>query len=248
MQAFDPETYSAFGSFHPPYIEVERYFFQYRAWHMQRVFHTLTIHANEIGCGFIGIYGIAKIAGLSETNVRRELLHMVELGWLRLHLVRSPSRRQRSIDWQLSPAVIYIAPDHIRDALAIWEAGISQFNEIINEQPENLVNQNPEPVKTTRIQNQNQNHHHHQNPDEESPQIASEGHDRVDPEIDPPAQREAPNPAANGRGSQRQQNRSSAPPPPDLALCRQPLGDPDAEVAAGDAQARRGSLSCGLAR
>jgi hypothetical protein len=241
MQAFEPDHYSAFGSFHPVYIEVERYFFEYRDWHTQRVLHALSIHADPVGCSWIGIRGLASFTGLSETNVKRAILRLGELGWLRAHIYSQPTRRIRSIDWQLSPAVIWIAPDHIQMALEVWKAGILKLNEIINQQPENLVNQHQNQLNQPKPDNHHQNHHHHQNPEPSNPEVPREGRDQVDPEKDEPDQRDAQTPATAGRSDQRQQIRRSAPPPPDLERCRQPLADADSERIAGNVQAQLGT-------
>ena len=238
MATFSPEGYTAFGSFHPPYIAVERFFFQHKDWHTQRVFHVLSIHADAIGCSFIGLRGIANLAGMSETNAWRAMLRLSDLGWLRAHAIDIPSRRQRQIDWQLSPAALYIAPDHIAEAMAVWERAQTLRNEIINQQPEILVNQNQNQQQQPSPENQNQNHHHHQNQSLQSSEPLLEGKDNVDPETDPPTQREAPSSSGESRHEPAVQNRGSAPPPPDLERCRLPLEDAEAEDCAGTVQLR----------
>lgn len=232
MQAFTPDNYKAFGSFRPIYIEVERWLFQQRDWPLDRVFRTLVDHTDPRGCTYISPWGMSQFSGLALTTVAYKLRQLGDLGWLRVHVTDNPARHQQQIDWQVSPALIWISPDHIAAATDIWaKARPVDTPEIWK----GGVWGGKESQKETFNQTQNytENHHHHQNQSLQTAAPENEGKDQAEQEYDPPNQREAPTASGASRTEPAAQNgRSAAPPPPDLDSCRAPLADHEAEAMA----------------
>ncbi len=159
---FDPTTYTAFGSYAPVYTDAKRKLFECFPLDVARrvyfVLDALAQHAGPNGMLYrLSYRRLMKIAHCRYEAIQQALIIICyDMGWLREHRTTLPGRKQPIVDWQLSPFALYIASQHIEDALNLWRiAAVPDRKDIVSvsaweTQPES-ENQNQE--SKIRIQN-----------------------------------------------------------------------------------------------
>lgn len=249
MVATTPE-YRAFGSFAPIYTSAIDKLYSAapvdRARQAHIVLHAIASHADPVGLCFPGLGHLAARTRYSVTTVRRALMLLDEMDYIRVHVEYVTTRRRELITYQLSPWVLWIVSEHIEHAISLWNAASKRFNEIIHVQPES----EPESVPDTDLNAYPEsNHHHHPGTGGEPRATRNTEKPKKAARSAAPArsadsdQRSAPDDSAT-----RSTQRRTPPPAPPLSACRAPLPNPDderlaarlaAEIVTRDAQARQ---------
>lgn len=201
--------YTSYGRYAPVYDHAIDRIYECvptdRARQTEKVLRSYAEHASNIGTCYPSVRRIMERTHYSETTVKRALVVLGELDYIRVHREYSAARRKTTDTYQISPFVLFIKPDHIEEAEMLWKSTSLRCNEIIHEQP----------IPESRINNQNQNqlqltnamnHHHHQkNPGMEHD---SPGENGADQNQRQPAQ----NPKTKAPGSNpNKQNQRNAP-------------------------------------
>lgn len=252
MVAAESPEYKSFGTFAPVYTSAieQIYDTQYldRARHVEKVLRALAEHADCFGLCYPGIDRLRERTHYAETTIRRALLILDELDYVRVHVEYVASRRKEIITYQVSPFVLWITKDHIDDAMNLWLSATKRLNEIIQGQPTPESESEPATDPTTEPA---PNHHHHPGRgDAKRPRRAANASTKQTKTA--PAQRanetNEDQRAAQEDSAQRSTQRRTPPPAPPLSACRAPLPNPDdealaarlaAEVMTRDAQARQ---------
>jgi hypothetical protein len=221
--------YKAYGSFTGIYREARHALYDTlyadKARQAECVLNAMAEHCNPVGTCFVKVYRLMELTRYGEGTVRRSLLELSKLDYLREHSEYSVARQKELITWQISPRVVWISPGYIDMAEQLWTAAkvaASLYrNEMFNGQPESeSLNQNQQPEPETRTSNRtttttyaetNKSVNPRGNPrtarNNPEPARSAETQDEVQPQ-----QREAP-----------KQHQKSVPPPVPLSLCRDPL-------------------------
>lgn len=147
-------TYTSFGNFAPLYTEPKRRLVQELDPSIKNavigVLDELAAHSDERGISWPGTRRLCDLCRYAPTTIENALSVLVDYGYLLIrvdHITRSRS-------FQLSPYVLYIAPDHIEGALFLWNEGSYVKRTLINvEEPESTPESEPvpEPVSVTSI-------------------------------------------------------------------------------------------------
>lgn len=234
--------YRSFGKFSAIYDDPIEHIYSCvpvdRARQTEKVLRAYVEHASEIGTCYPGVDRIMEKTHYSETTVKRALVVLGQLDYIRVHREYSRARRKNMDTYQISPYVMWIKPECIDEAVSLWNATSLCCNVIINGQP--TTEPESEPSVKTSNSNQHQNQHHHQNthPEGET-KILQFDQQRNAPEVPdqhevpktekqhevPESQREAPPPV-----------QKSVPPRPDLRKCKSPLPDTREEQLAQELQ------------
>lgn len=240
--------YRSFGKFSAVYDDpIERIYSCVpvdRARQTEKVLRAYVEHASEIGTCYPGVDRIMEKTHYSETTVKRALVVLGELDYMRVHHEYVRARRKDMYTFQISPYVMWIKPECIDEAVSLWNSTSLRCNVIINGQPAESESESEPSVKTSN-KNQHQNQHHHQNTHPEgetkilqfgqqrnAPESLREASDQHEvPETEnqhevPESQRNAPVPTVQ----------KSVPPRPDLRKCKSPLPDTREEQLAQELQ------------
>ncbi len=144
---FDPDKYSSFGSFIPIYRDVKLAVFERLDNKDARVtlavLDAISHHCDGWGMCFpLKISTIRKVAHIRWHSAVTGLSHMVDtLGWLKEF--RTPLPRGRvDVQWQLSPFVIHVKPERIREALEMWQKALKISPQVFH--PEHEPESKPE--------------------------------------------------------------------------------------------------------
>jgi hypothetical protein len=121
MQQSLASNYTSFGSFVPLYVEPLQKLLKSRDRVNLNVLLAVALHADGTGLCYPGVDRLADIAGYAPETVKKALVRLFEQGHLRGHHSETATGRL-SFDFQVSPYVMWIAPDRIERALTLWEA------------------------------------------------------------------------------------------------------------------------------
>jgi hypothetical protein len=121
-----------------------------RARQTEKVLRSYAEHASEVGTCYPSVRRIMERTHYSETTVKRALIVLGELDYIRLPREFSAARRRQYDTFQISPYVMWITADHIAEAEVLWRSTSLRCNVIIHEQP------TPESRIRTNTKNQNQ--------------------------------------------------------------------------------------------
>lgn len=158
--------YTSYGRYAPVYDHAVDRLYEclpvVEARQAEKVLRAYAQHASNIGTCYPGIDRMKECTHYSETTIKRCWKWLGELDFIRVHQEYSAARRKATETFQISPFVLFIRPEYIKEAEMLWMSTNLKLNEIIHGQPESV----------TRISNQNQNqnqstrainhHHHHQ--------------------------------------------------------------------------------------
>lgn len=240
--------YRAFGKFSAVYDEPVEHIYSCvpvdRARQTEKVLRAYVEHASEIGTCYPGVDRIMEKTHYSETTVKRALVVLGELDYMRVHHEYVRARRKDMYTFQISPYVMWIKPECIDEAVSLWNSTSLRCNVIINGQPAESESESEPSVKTSN-NNQHQNQHHHQNMPPEGENKILHLNQREAPETE--KQREAPEqPQDQETEKQREAQESqrnapvptqkSVPPRPELRRCKNPLPDAREEQLAQELQ------------
>lgn len=126
--------YKSFGSYTPGYIEAKKKLMEERDRVTYFVLEGLMFHANEYGLCYPGVRKLADLCGYSETNVRRALKKLFEMGYVRGHYLPDELGKKK-FRYQISPWVIHIRPEYIQGVMDLWNRATVICYERNNAQP-----------------------------------------------------------------------------------------------------------------
>lgn len=236
-------TYRAYGSFAPLYTEaIDRLYqelYPDRARQAENVLRRIAEHASPIGTCWPGIDRLMETCHYGFGTVKRSLIFLTDhVDYVRFHVEYSRTRRRKDITWQIDPRVLWIAPDYISEAESLWNTALKGCNVIFNGQPDSEPESEPDALTRTRTRlrtttTTKTSQASKPKPEQRgAPKPAGKARSTLITHGDWPSEPESvtegnQNPPA--RSAQTESPPNSAPPPPSLDLCRDPLPDADAE-------------------
>ncbi len=150
--------YRSHGNFAPLYTNAKRALYDNlypdQARRAECVLNHLADHCNPFGTCYVKVYRLMDLTHYSEGTVKRALIALAELDYIRIHIEFSVARQENFITWQISPFVIWIVKDNIDMAEQLWNAAqnaVSLYrNEMFNGQPESEPESKPAPEPDSR--------------------------------------------------------------------------------------------------
>jgi hypothetical protein len=121
------------------------------------VLESLAMCANPIGLCYPGIGYIADEIGAADSTVANALHRLEKMAYIRVYKTVNVLRGRSSIDYQISPYVLFISDGYIEQALALWHTNIDNSESKESQPtPKNLTTESKYREPTTH------NQHHQQ--------------------------------------------------------------------------------------